>query len=77
MQYGPYFGAHLIKMLPMSTYNAFVEKKRRKMGVPRPDFTPNIGHLAISNERQLFKMVYIIPKLLVLHFGDIFIKNQT
>ena len=44
---------------------------------PRPDLVPNICHFAIKNEQILLKMVYIVPNLLVLHFGENFMKIRT
>ena len=45
---------------------------------PRPDFEPNISAFSqLKNERNLPKMVYIIPNFLVLHFGEKFMKIQT
>ena len=40
----------------------------------RPDLGPNIDPFPTKNEQQLPKMVYIIPSLLVLHFGENFMK---
>ena len=41
---------------------------------PRPDLGPNIDPFPIKNEQKLPKMVYIIPNVLVLHFGGNFMK---
>ena len=38
---------------------------------------PNTGPFTIKNERKLPKMVYSIPNLLVLHFGENFINIRT
>ena len=44
---------------------------------PRPDFGPNISASQLKNEQKLPIMVYISPNILVLHFGENFMKIRT
>ena len=36
---------------------------------PEPDLGPDIGPLQLKNEQKLPNMSYIVPNLLVMHFG--------
>ena len=44
---------------------------------PMPTLGPNIGPFQFKNDQNLSKMLYIIPKFLVVHFGENFTKIGT